>query len=282
MSTDAFAGPRDVPSHRRMIDAMAERLLPDPGVQVSRRYLGDVPVEVVTADDPKSGGYLLYFHPGGYVAGSPALCRQLAGRLARRLGLRVLLPAYRRAPEHPYPAAHRDALAAYRSLLDEGVDPARLAVGGGSAGGGLAVSIMVAARDAGVPLPAAGILLSPWVDLTLQSPAMRLDGPDRPYLAQVAALYLGDASADDSLASPLFADLTGLPPLLVEAGTDERFVDDARALAAAASAIGVRVGLEISSGAGHTFPHTAPDSVASRAAVDRIVAHLGRTVGDSR
>jgi acetyl esterase/lipase len=192
---------------------------------------------------------VLYLHGGGYVSGSPRTHRPLAGEIAHAAGARLLLPAYRLAPEHPFPAALEDAWVAYWWLLKQGVQPGQIVVAGDSAGGGLALALLVALRDAGLPLPAGLVCISPWVDLTLRGASLRAN-EGRDYLnaaaiRAVAALYLNGRDAREPLASPLFADLRGLPPTLIQTGTAELLLDDSKRLARRAAAAGVPVELEL-------------------------------------
>jgi acetyl esterase/lipase len=178
-------------------------------------------------------GVVLYLHGGGYVACSPASHRPITARLARLTGRRVLALDYRLAPEHRFPAALVDCVAAYRWLLDRGVAPETIALAGDSAGGGLVLATLVRARDEGLRLPASGVCFSPWTDLAATGDSLAGKAghsgalsPER--VAAFAAIYLGDASPQHPHASPLFADLHGLPPLLIQAGAGEFLVDDAR------------------------------------------------------
>lgn len=197
----------------------------------------------------------LYLHGGGFQIGGIASHAGLVARLARALGLRLLLPAYRLAPEHRYPAASDDALAVLRALQAAGEAP--VAMLGDSAGGGLALGTAIRAREAGLPLPRALILLSPWLDLSLSSASYRDLAADDPFskpaqLATMARSYLGRSgpAPEDPAVSPLFADLHGLPPLLIHAGGADITLDDARALAARP---GGRVTLRVHPGMCHHF-----------------------------
>ena len=192
---------------------------------------------------------LLYLHGGAYAVCSPATHRQVTGAFARR-GFRVFAPDYRLAPEHPYPAGLDDSVAAYRGLLDAGTPPSRIAVAGESAGGGLSLALLVRLRDAGLPLPAAAALFSPWADLSLSGESfVSNDGRDPMFRAihaeWVASLYLGGADPRDPHISPVFADLAGLPPLLLHVGETELLLDDARRIAANAVSVGVDVTLSV-------------------------------------
>jgi epsilon-lactone hydrolase len=192
--------------------------------------VGGVPGAWVSV--PESGATtLLHFHAGGYLIGSPRSHRELAARMARAAGARVFLADYRLAPENKFPAAFDDGLAAYRGMLADGVDPGSLVVSGDSAGGGLALAVLAAVRDAGDPAPAAGVLMSAWADLTLSGDSMTARAPmdplvSEPVLTEMAQGYLQGADPADHRASPLLGNLAGLPPLLVQVGSSEVLEDD--------------------------------------------------------
>jgi len=210
---------------------------------------GGVPAEWVTANDGDGGGVLLHLHGGGYCIGSPATHRRLVAEMARGAGVRALSIDYRLAPEHPFPAAVDDAVAAYRWLLAQGTPPSSIAVAGDSAGGGLTVATLLALRDAGDPLPAAAVCISPWLDLecTGESIVGRADTDpiiNAAMLKVMADSYLGGGDCRTPLASPIHAELSGLPPLLVQVGTAEVLMDDALRLADKAKAAGTTVELE--------------------------------------
>jgi acetyl esterase/lipase len=214
-----------------------------------------VNVEVTGADPER---IIFYLHGGAYAIGTAASSVGLASDLARRAGTRLITVDYCLAPEHPQPAAIEDAVAAYRGLLDSGASPSTIAVAGESAGAGLAAALLVALNQAGLPQPTAAVLMSPWADLTLsgesisdkaaRDPALTPEG-----LARRARDYLGDRDRDAELVSPIFADLTGLPPLLIQAGSHEILLDDATRLAARAAAADVAVTLEVTPGVPHVF-----------------------------
>lgn len=235
---------------RAALDALAGSAPPAADVTCTPCEVAGRPAAWVAAADAREEGALLYLHGGGYCVGSIASHRGLAGDLSRAVGRRVLLLDYRLAPEHPFPAALDDATAAYRSLLDGGADPQRLAIAGDSAGGGLAAATLVALRDAGTPLPAAAALLSPWTDLSLSGPSMEARADvdpmvQRATLQPMADAYLDGADPTTPLASPLFADLRRLPPLLIHVGSAETLLDDAVRFAARARAAGVDATLEV-------------------------------------
>ena len=192
---------------------------------------------------------LLYLHGGGYQVGSPRVYCEFAAQLARRWQAQVALIDYRLAPEHPFPAAADDAFAAYQALLEQGVDPKTLIVAGDSAGGGLTMACAIEARDAGLPLPAALVVFSPWIDLTVSGEsALTRERDDllvTEHLRVAAADYLAGAAPRTPLASPLHADLHGLPPVLIQATDNEILRDDARRLADTLHAAGVDVRLRL-------------------------------------
>jgi acetyl esterase/lipase len=193
---------------------------------------------------------LLYIHGGAFVIGSPTDYRSLTGEMGRAAGVRTVSLDYRLAPEHPFPTAVDDCVAAYRALLEAGNKPADIALAGDSAGGGLVISTLVAARDAGLPMPAAALVISPWVDLTCSGSTMLTKVAEDPSITReglqaMAALYLQGKPLSTPLASPLYADLRGLPPLFVQVGSAELLLDDAVRLAGAAGAAGVPVHLSI-------------------------------------
>ncbi|MGW3287630.1 alpha/beta hydrolase [Streptomyces sp. NPDC001002] len=222
--------------------------------------LGGVPVVTVTVETAGSDSVnvLLYLHGGAYAIGSAADAVGLAGDVARRSGARAVCVDYRLAPEHPFPAAVDDALAVYRALLDDGVPSSAIAFVGESAGGGLAVATLVAAKDAGLPQPSSVAVFSPWADLSVSGdsavgkaavdPSLTPEG-----LRTRARDYLRDTDPRTPYASPVFADLTGLAPLLVQVGSHEILLDDAVRLAARAAAHDVHVELQVWPQVPHVF-----------------------------
>src|SRR5882724_7641082 len=193
---------------------------------------------------------LLFFHGGGYCSGSIVSHRGMVTEAGRGARARTLAVGYRLAPEHPFPAAIEDARSAYRFLLDQGIAPSKIVIGGDSAGGGLALALMTSVRDAREPLPACAWLVSPWVDLQMTGASLaEKAGADpqisKSYLKELASAYLAGADPANPLVSPLNADLAGLPPLLVQVGSAETLLDDAVRIARRAGAADVRVNLEI-------------------------------------
>ncbi|TWB98086.1 acetyl esterase/lipase [Bradyrhizobium macuxiense] len=255
-------------------------------VTCQRVSAGGVDGEWLVPSDAPRDKAILYFHGGGFRIGSVASHRDLAGRIANASGCRVLSINYRLAPEHRFPAALDDALTAYQYLCDLGLRPADIAFAGDSAGGNLVLAAMLAARDRGLPLAAAGALMSPWTDLaaTGASYKSRAEADPIHQRAMILALarnYLGkDGDVGDPLASPLYADLTGLPPLLVQVGDRETVRDDSTELVAKAKAVGVDVELQVWDGMIHVFQMfpeipQAREAIASLAAFLRNHLHIG-------
>ncbi|MER7243244.1 alpha/beta hydrolase [Kribbella sp. NPDC000426] len=211
----------------------------------------------VSGADGDGDGVILFLHGGGYVVGTPRSGANVAAPLARQTGLRVVALDYRLAPEAPFPAAVDDALAAYKELLDSGRE---VFIAGDSAGGGLALATILAARREDLPLPPAVVVFSPWVDLTLSGASMDARGDfdplfSRAHMEAYAEHYLAGHDPKDELASPLLADLTGLPPLLIQVGTAEVLLDDSLQLAARAAEQEVDVSLDVVAGAPHVYPY---------------------------
>ena len=232
--------------------------LPD-DVLVSEASARGVPAYWLVAPGTDAGRVLLFLHGGGYELGSLRSDGELAARLGRASGMRVLFPEYRLAPEHPFPAAIDDALAAWRWLrTDQGLGATSIAVAGASAGGGLTVALLVATRDAGEASPAAAVLMSPTVDLSSSGASMTERADQDPIstpgmLRQFASDYLAGADPKTPLASPLFASLSGFPPLLVQVGTADVLLSDSERLATAAAEAGVDVTLQVGEGLPHVY-----------------------------
>ena len=245
---------------RRAAFTPGDRLHPVPDdVLVTEVTAGGVPAHWLAAPGTDPGRVLLFLHGGGYELGSVRSDGELAARLGRASGMRVLFPEYRLAPEHPFPAAIDDVLAAWRWLrTGQDLSARSLAVAGDSAGGGLAVALLVATRDAGQALPAAAVLMSPTVDLTSSGASMTDRAGQDPIstpamLRQFAGDYLAGADPKTPLASPLFAELSGLPPLLIQVGTADLLLSDSERLATAAADAGADVTLQIGEGLPHVY-----------------------------
>lgn len=251
--------------------------LPD-GCSVAPTDAGGVEAEGLTPASARDGRLLIFFHGGGYQVGSPAFVRHYVARLADAACAPALVPRYRLAPEHPFPAAVDDAVAVYRWALDR-LPAASIAVAGNSAGGGLAVALTEAARAEGLPPPGAIYLVSPWVDLAEGGMSYGLKAESDIYcsvpgLRQGAATYLAGADPRDPRASPLFGDLSGLPPILIHVGSEEVLLSDAARLAERAALAKAPVRLEVFPEMLHDFPLFHPQLAVGRRAIAEAGAWL--------
>jgi monoterpene epsilon-lactone hydrolase len=248
-------------------------------VTVNAAALGGVPTAEITVDAIEPRHVVLYFHGGVYVMSDAFLAADLASQVGRRTQAKVISVDYRLAPEHPYPAAVDDALEAYQALLDNGVAPSDIVFAGDSAGGGLAIATMVNARDHGLPLPAAAFVMSPYADLTLAGSSMDTRSEVDPLLSREALQarvpdYTSGQDAAVGLISPVFANLSGLPPLLIQVGTHEVLLDDAVRLARGAAIADVEVTLDITPRVPHVFQNYYPILDEAVVALDRAGQHL--------
>src|SRR5499426_150991 len=237
-------------AERRAQYDRAERAFPTPpDVSIEIAQTPDQSAEWLTPPGARADAVVLYFHGGGYAIGSPRSHRHLAAAIARAAGTRALLLDYRLAPEHPFPAALEDAVAAYQWLLAQGIASERVVVAGDSAGGGLTLATLLVLRDRGLPRPAAAVCISPWVDLTNSGESYVTKADVDPIVTRdgiegMTQAYVGGGDRKAPLISPLYADLRDLPPLLVQVGSDEVLLDDARGLGQRAKAAGVDVTVE--------------------------------------
>jgi acetyl esterase/lipase len=248
----------DVAEQRAIFAEMMAEIPIPADVSSTLGTLGGISVFDVAVAGADPEFVILYLHGGGYAIGSAEASIGLASDLARRAGTRLVSVDYRLAPEHPHPAAVEDAVAAYQGLLDSGVAPTAIAVAGESAGAGLAVAMLVSLAREGLAQPRAAVLMSPWVDLTLSGTSVQTKQAADPALtpeglARRAADYAPGNDAARRLASPLFADLGDLPPLLIQAGSHEILLDDATRLAAEAAAADVAVMLHVTPDVPHVF-----------------------------
>ena len=241
---------------RAAVEELHAKFPPPAEVEVTAANAGGVPALRCSPPDP-AGAPVLFLHGGGHISGSAFGYRHLAGALAMVTRRQILVPEYRLAPEHPFPAPLDDARSAYLSLLADGTPAEQVAVAGDSSGAGLVLSLLLALRDEGHPPPGRAVLMCPWIDLGGGTREIPADGspliitPDA--TAQFAELYLSGHPADDPLVTPLDADLSGLPPLLVQAGTGDNLVNEARLLAERGAAAGVDVSLELYPVTTHDF-----------------------------
>jgi epsilon-lactone hydrolase len=264
----------DVPTLRAIFEEVMRQVPVAPDVRRTPITVGGIGALEVTIDGTDPADVILYFHGGVYVIGSAAATVPLVSDLARRTASKVITVDYRLAPENPYPAALQDARAAYEGLLQQGIDPGRIALAGESAGAGLVMATLLALRDAGTTLPSSAFLMSPYVDLTLSGeslvdkealdPILTPDG-----LRQRVTDYVADADASDPYISPIHGDLAGLPPMLIQVGSHEILLSDAIRLAARAATADVPVTLDVVPGVPHVFQAYAAVLDEGNAALDR-------------
>jgi epsilon-lactone hydrolase len=242
--------PAGFAERRERLDAIGSTSPPAGDIRLEPIDANGVAAEWSLAPGSDPSKVLLFFHGGGYCSGSIVSHRGMVTEAGRAARARTLAVGYRLAPEHPFPAAIEDARAAYRFLLDQGIAPSKIVIGGDSAGGGLTLALMTSVRDTREPLPACAWLVSPWVDLQMTGASLAEKAVTDPlisksYLEELASAYLAGADPANPLVSPLNADLAGLPPLLVQVGSAETLLDDAVRIARRAGAADVRVNLEI-------------------------------------
>jgi epsilon-lactone hydrolase len=242
--------PPGLAERRNRLDALASQHPLPAEIRIEESEAGGVPAEWSSTPQADPDRVILFLHGGGYVSGSLVSHRAMVAEAGRLSGARTLALGYRLAPEHPFPAAFEDTIAGYRSLLSQGFDPGRIAIAGDSAGGGLTIAALVSIRDAGLPLPACGWCISPWVDLAGTGDSLDFKAEADPmirrdYLQELATAYLHGADPRSPAASPLYADLRGLPPLLIQVGSAETLLDDSMRLARKAGAEDVWVRLEV-------------------------------------
>ena len=259
---------------RVLYDGLGEQFPTATDVVVTEDLGAGRPGEWTATPKAASDKVLLYLHGGGYVIGSILSHRHLACELGRAAGVRSFAVDYRLAPEHPFPAAVDDALAAYRYLLDAGFNPGHIAIAGDSAGGGLTVATLLAAKEAGLPQPACAVCISPWVDLEGLGASMVSKAQIDPMIQAEAlkawgALYLKGADAKTALAAPIYGDLTGLAPMLIQVGSSETLLDDSLRLASVAGAAEVAVSLEIWPEMIHVWHFFHPLLADARAAISK-------------
>lgn len=271
---------------RPLLEAMlTARPLPD-DVRITDGELGGVPVAFIDIAGVEAEGLILHMHGGGFAVGSARGSAGLVSTLARKTGMRAVAVDYRLAPEHPYPAALQDVTAAYQALLDQFGDATTIVVSGESAGGNLAVELLINGLRDGLAMPAAAVLFSPMTDLTVSADSYTANADRDPNITAAAIRrragdYLGGThtALDDPLVSPVFADLAGLPPMLIQAGSHEVLLDDATTLAARAAAHDVAVTLDITPGVPHVFQAFAAVLDEGDAALERAAEFLRAHAG---
>src|SRR5215468_1444566 len=273
-----------IEQHRRFA-TVAERLVPDPPAYTQTLAVdaGGVKADMIATPSSEPDRHVLFLHGGAFIIGSPNLYRHLTWRIASAARSRLLAVDYRLAPEHPFPAALEDAFTAYNWLLTRGADPGRIAIMGDSAGGGLVFSLMMRLRDEGVPLPAAAVALSPWTDLALTGSSLHVNDSDLMLSADDPPLFVRDylAGADPRTpyVSPLYGDPAGLPPTIIQVGSEEVLRDDAVRMADRMRAAGCQVELEIWPRMPHVWHVFVPLIPEARRAIERVGAFVRERTG---
>jgi len=267
--------PSSIAERRLLNETHAEKVPIPKGLRVNEVIAGGRPADTLSFEDHDGNGALLYLHGGAYTIGSPFTHRALAAQLGRAAGLNALVPDYRLAPENPFPAAVDDAVAAYRWLIETGTPPERIVIAGDSAGGGLAMATLLTIRDHDDPLPVAAALISPWTDLAMTGDSIETREKDDPMLlrqglSEQADLYLDGQDPTDPLASPIYADLTGIPPLIIHVGSAEILFDDSTRLAERAKAADVEVSFQEYEDMIHVWHYFAGMLPEGKAAIEEI------------
>ena len=263
------------------IDAAGEAFPVPDSVDITPLEMAGLSCEWTVAKSGQSGPAMLYLHGGGYIAGSLTSHRNLVARLAEKIDGRILTVDYRLAPEHPFPAAVVDGLAAYEALLDSGIDPNHLTIGGDSAGGGLTMATLVSARDKGLPMPAGALLFSPWTDLTASGATIATNAAVDPTIGlkvikASADHYLAGAEGNSPLASPIFADLRGMPPVFIQTGAVEVLLSDSETLRDRLTEAGSDCQLEVWDKMFHVWHAQWPILSEARDAIDKAAAFVKR------
>jgi len=247
-----------MPERRARLERLGGAIAAADGVRIVPEQIDGLYAEWLVPAGAAEDEVVLYLHGGAYTAGSCASHRNAVSHIARAAGIRLLMPEYRLAPEHPFPAALEDGLAAYRWLLERGTDPRKVILAGDSAGGGLALAVMVAARNEGMPLPGAASLISAWTDLAATGGSLKSRNDKDPWfdadeIAPMARNYHQDTDPRHPLVSPLYASLEGLPPLMLQVGDHEVLLNDSTRVAEKAREAGVDVTLRLWPGMWHVW-----------------------------
>ena len=276
--------PASLAERRQRLDALGSKYIVPVDVLVDPVDANGVPAEWTTTPAADPMRVILFLHGGGYISGSISSHRHMIAQAGREAGARTLALGYRLAPEHPFPAALEDALSGYRYLLSQDFAPQHIVIAGESAGGGLAIATLVALREAGTPLPAATWCSSPWVDLEMSGSTMNTKAAVDPliqknYLAELATLYLNGVDPRTPLGSPIHADLRGLPPMLIQAGSAETLLDDAVRLAGKAAVADVRTTLQVWPDMIHAWHLFYPQLAEGRSALAEVGAFIRATLG---
>jgi acetyl esterase/lipase len=273
----------DVAELRNAWDELAMKLKIAPGVRRREAVVGDIACEWLVPDGCDDAPALLYLHGGIYLLGSANTHRRLVSFIARAARMRALIPNYRLAPEHPFPAAIEDATLIYRKLLEQGIPESRIAIAGDSAGGGLTMATLLSLKNTGDPLPAAAVLLSPWLDLAAQGETLKTRADLDPWfdpdnMPEMVRRYCGNRDPKAPLISPLYGDLSGLPPLLIQVGDHEILLSDSTRMADRVSQAGGKVTLQVWPEMWHVFQYFIGQMPESAKAIADIGSFLRKAI----
>ncbi len=274
-----ISGDDEVEPLRDMMEKLAKRSSPAAGTHIRHATISGVECDWVVPRNCDESRVLLYLHGGAYIMGSSRTHRTMVSHIAKQAGVRAVLPNYRLGPEDPFPAGLEDCLSVYRQLLASGISPERVVIGGDSAGGGMAMATLLSLRDSGDPMPAAACLLSPWLDLAGDGESMKTRaGPDPWFRAEdmpkVAAHYCLKSQLRDPQVSPIYGDMHGLPPVLIQVGDHEVLLSDSTRLADKITAAGGMVTLQVWPQMWHVFQYFVGKMPESRRAINQIAAFL--------
>ncbi len=273
----------DIPYMRARLDRFARLVPVATGIRVRREQFAGLDAEWLEPPDPVSGKVLLYLHGGAYVLGSCDSHRHLVSHIGREAGVTALLPEYRLAPEHPFPAAVDDAARCYQALLETGYAPADIVIAGDSAGGGLTMATLLNLRELGIPQPALGSLMSPWLDLAAEGESIQTRREEDPWFSpedfpHVTRFYCADEELRSPLVSPVYADATGLCPIYIQVGDHEILLSDSERLASNVSEAGGEVELEVWPDMWHVFQAFVLVMPESRQAVQKLASRIRRAL----
>lgn len=274
-----ISGDSDVLPLRDMFEKLAARSRPASGTHIRHATIGGVECDWVVPKNCDESRVLLFLHGGAYLMGSSKTHRTMVSHIAKAAGVRALLPNYRLAPEDPFPAGLEDCLTVYRKLLDGEVAPQKLVIAGDSAGGGMTMATLLSLRDAGDAMPAAACLLSPWLDLAAEGESVKTRSQQDPWFKAVdmpktAAHYCLDDQIRDPLVSPLYGDMTGLPPMLIQVGDHEILLSDSTRVTEKISAVGGQITLQVWPEMWHVFQFFVGKMPESKRAIRDIGAFL--------
>jgi monoterpene epsilon-lactone hydrolase len=274
----------DIPPLRKFWGDLAGRARVASAVRIRETTIGGIACEWLVPEGSDKKKVLLYLHGGAYVMGSPATHRRMVSFISAYSGIPALLPDYRLAPEHPFPAGLEDCLSVYRHITDGQVSAENLAIGGDSAGGGMTMATLLSLRDAGDALPAAAVLLSPWLDLAATGESTKTRAEHDPWfdpadMPSVVDHYCDPNDRENPLVSPLYGDVSGLPPMLVQVGDHEILLSDSTRIAEKISAAGGEVDLQVWPGMWHVFQYFVGQMPESRKAIRKIAEFLKLKIG---